>query len=315
MQEMFIGDAIKKQRLALGLTQKQLCEGICEPITISRLENGKQTPSRNRLNALLKRLDMPADRFYALLNKHEMDIDALQRQIISYHIHFRKAVPAERPPIREQAWEALQKLESIVDDDDTLSKQFILRSRVLLGTETGAYCFEEETRMLSEAIRLTAPYFDLNNIGCGLYSIAEIKIINQLALAYARAGKHLDAINIFTQLYQYIQKHFQNSLFNRTRLSMVTYNFAKELCAVGKYQKAIELAKEGQKACLDYGHYHSLPGLLAIQADCYHLLNDDAKSREYYRQAYYLMKIIGDESNLQILKRKAEKEINLSLED
>ena len=54
MQEMFIGEVIKQRRKELGLTQEQLCEGICEPITISRMENGKQTPSRNRVIALLQ---------------------------------------------------------------------------------------------------------------------------------------------------------------------------------------------------------------------------------------------------------------------
>lgn len=315
MQEMFIGEAIRKRRLELGLTQEQLCEGICEPITVSRLENGKQTPSRNRINAMLERLDMPADRFYALLNKNEMDIDTLHRQITSYNIRFRKASPSERTQIREQAFKAHHELETIIDDDDTLSKQLILRSRVLLGTDAGAYSFDEKKRMLSEAIRLTAPYFDLDNIGHGLYTIAEIKIINQLALAYAHAGEHLDAINIFTQLYKYIQKHFQNSPHNRAQLSMIEYNFAKELRVVGQYRKAIEIAEEGQQACLDYGHYHSLPGLLAIQADCYHLLNDDAKSRDFYYQAYYLMKITGDEANLQILKRNAAKELKIEFEN
>ena len=47
---------MKQRRLELGLTQEELCEGICEPITISRMENGRQTPSRNRINALLQRL-------------------------------------------------------------------------------------------------------------------------------------------------------------------------------------------------------------------------------------------------------------------
>ena len=59
MQEMFLGDVIKRRRLELNLTQEQLCQGICEPITISRLENGKHAPSHQRINALLERLDLP----------------------------------------------------------------------------------------------------------------------------------------------------------------------------------------------------------------------------------------------------------------
>ena len=314
MQEMFLGEAIKKRRLELGLTQEQLCEGICEPITVSRLENGKQTPSRNRINALLERLDMPADRFYALLSKHELDIDALQRQITAYNVRFQKATAEEKPKIREQALKAHQELEAMIDADDNLSRQLILRSRVILGTENGAYSLEDKKRMLSEAIRLTAPYFDVDDIGRGLYTTDEIKIINQLALAYSNAGEHLDAINIFTQLYRYIQKHFQNIPLTRAHLNMVAYNYARELSTVGQFRKAIEIAEAGQKVCLDYGHYHALPGLLGIQASCYHKLEEDEKSKDFYLQAYYLMKVIGDDSNLQILQRKAKKEIDLEFD-
>ena len=53
MQEIFIGEAIRQRRLALGLTQEELCEGLCEPATLSRIENGRQAPSRSRANALL----------------------------------------------------------------------------------------------------------------------------------------------------------------------------------------------------------------------------------------------------------------------
>ena len=72
MKNVFLGEYIKQRRLDLGLTQEQLCDGICEPMTLSRLENGKQTPSRNRINALLQRLGLPDDRYFALkyVRKH-----------------------------------------------------------------------------------------------------------------------------------------------------------------------------------------------------------------------------------------------------
>ena len=48
---MFLGEVIKQRRAELQLTQEELCEGICDPITVSRMENGKQMPSYNRLPA------------------------------------------------------------------------------------------------------------------------------------------------------------------------------------------------------------------------------------------------------------------------
>ena len=311
MQEMFLGEAIKKRRLELGLTQEQLCEGICEPITISRLENGKQTPSRNRINAILERLDMPADRYYALLSKHELDVDALQKEITSYNVRFDQASADEKAQMRKLVLKAHEELEAIIDDDDTLSRQLILRSRVIIGTENGAYGFEEKVSILIDAIRMTVPRFDLDEIGRGLYTTDEIKIINQIALAYSKAKKHLEAIGIFVQLRKYIHKHFHNIPLTRAHLNMVLYNYARELNAVGQFQNAIEIAEEGMQICLDYGHYLSLPGLLALQAECHHFLGDDEKSRDLYYQSYYLMKVVGDSENAQILKRKALKDVNL----
>ena len=54
MQNYKLGEYIRQRRLDLGLTQEQVCAGICESVTLSRVENGKQTPSRNRINAILQ---------------------------------------------------------------------------------------------------------------------------------------------------------------------------------------------------------------------------------------------------------------------
>ena len=315
MQQMFLGEAIKKRRLELGLTQEQLCEGICEPITVSRLENGKQTPSRNRINALLERLDMPADRYYALLSKHELDVDALQKEIVSYNVRFQKATADEKPQIRKLALNAYKELEDIIDNDDTMSRQLILRSRVAIGTENGEYSFEEKISMLTEAMRMTVPRFDLDDIGRGLYTTDEIKIINHIAQTYGMAGEHVEALSIWNQLYKYIKKHFKNIPLTRAHLNMVAFNYAKELALVKQYQEAIAIAEEGQKVCLDYGHYLSLPGLLTIQAECHYFMGNTQKSKDIYRQAYYLMKVIGHQANLQVLRKNAKRDLNLEFPD
>ena len=56
METFFIGEYIKNQREALHLTQEQVCDGICDPATLSRIENGHHTPSRTKVNALLQKL-------------------------------------------------------------------------------------------------------------------------------------------------------------------------------------------------------------------------------------------------------------------
>lgn len=296
MQELFLG------------------EGICEPITISRLENGKQTPSRSRINALLERLDMPADRYFALLSKKELDVESLQKQITALNVQFAQSRGAERNRIRRSALQAHRELEAMIDKDDLLSRQLILRSRAILGTGDGPYSPDEQRAILTEALRLTSPAFDPDNIGSGLYTTDEIKLINQLAVVHITAGEHQAAISILSQLYDYIRRHFHNIPPTKAHLNMVLYNYAAQLDAVGQYEKAIEIAEEGRRICLDYGHYLSLPGLLEVMAECRHFLGDDEKSRDLYRQAYYLCKAIGDENNLRVIRAEAREYLGLELE-
>ena len=112
MKNVFLGEYIKQRRLDLGLTQEQLCDGICEP-----------TPSRNRINALLQRLGLPGDRYFALLSKNELEMEALQKEIVACNANHRV----------EEGFETLKKFEQIADHDDQIAQQFILRSKVLLG--------------------------------------------------------------------------------------------------------------------------------------------------------------------------------------
>ncbi len=67
MEYIDIGNIIKQRRKELHITQEELCEGICEPVTISRIENGKQIPSTNTLKAILERLDLPDETLISLV--------------------------------------------------------------------------------------------------------------------------------------------------------------------------------------------------------------------------------------------------------
>ena len=83
MQNYRLGDYIRQRRQELNLTQEQVCAGICEPVTLSRFENGRQTPSRTRINAILQRLGLPDDRYYALVTPEELEIEALEKEIVA----------------------------------------------------------------------------------------------------------------------------------------------------------------------------------------------------------------------------------------
>lgn len=304
MQNFFLGEYIKQKRLDLGLTQEQLCDGICEPITLSRLENGKQTPSRNRINALLQRLGLPDDRYFALMSKTELEMEALQKEIVACHV-------AEKV---EEGFEKLARFEKLTDSDDQIAQQFALRSKVLLGGLDGRYTPQERIDLLIQAIRLTVPRFDLEEIEKFLYGQNEIKIINQIGIAHSDAGQNKKAAEIYYQLLRYIRKHFKETITSVGMLPLVLYNYARILNLCGRYEEGAALAKEGQEACIQYGHYRFLPGCLEIEAECRHLMGDDESSRELYYQAYYLCKVIKYKVGLEVVKKEAKEYLNIQFE-
>lgn len=314
MKEIFLGEVIRQRRLELGLTQEELCQGICEPMTISRFENGKQTPSRNRIKALLQRLGLPDDRFYGLLSDRETQLAVLEKDIVSCHVRFEKAFSEDRKAIRAEALEKHKQMEEIMEKDDTLSRQFLLRSKCLLGKEDGDYSFEERMSMLLDAMRLTCPQFDLNRIGEGLYTEVEIKIINGISNAYLRAERHYEAIDILKSLLRYLQTHQQKAPSSRMLIPLITFNYSRELGEVGRYDEAAEMAEYGKKVCIDYGHYQLLPDLISNLAICRYHQGRTEESAELFCQSNALYKALEDSCNRAIIQKTALKYLNLILD-
>lgn len=300
MEQLFIGELIRQRRLELGLKQCELCEGICEPVTMSRLESGKQTPGSNKLRMLMQRLGLPEERYYALVSKNELRISELQTEIVSSNVLHDSL----------RGLEKIEELEAIAEPNDNQVRQFILRSRAILGKlvdgKVEPYLPEEKLEMLSEAIRLTSPYFEIDHIGKGLYCVDEVKVINQIAGVYSEQENNEQALQIYVQLIDYIKQHFQNVKQSGGLLPLVSYNYARELDLDGQYEKAIEIAKLGWEACVQYGQYASLPCTLEIIAECYHFLGDDEKSKDYYRQAYYLYKAVGRNHGIELVRSETQ---------
>jgi len=306
MKELLIGEVIRQRRQALGVSQRDLCEGLCQQATLSRLENGLQTPSRALINALLERLGLPGDRFYALLPPQEEQLEALRQELIACNIRFKAALEKDRPPVYRKAMEVIAAMEGISDPEDTLIRQTILRSRAILGKADGTpYSFREKEEMLLAAIRLTVPRFTLEKQPDFLYSMDDIRILNQIALNYSKNDRREEALSIYDQLLRYIQSHCSQMSQAAGPLSMVACNYAGVLRLCERFQEALEIGKLGRTACVQYGHYENLGALTHTMAECYHFLGNDKKSLSLFYQAYHLYKVVDNQKGVELLQADA----------
>ena len=304
MENIRIGSFIRERRKNLGLTQEQVCDGICDPVSLSRIENNKQTPGRAILDALMQRLGMPDSRYYILSSPEELAIDGLKRKIIACNVTRNAAL----------GFAKVAELQKLTSPGDHLTRQFILRAKAVLEDIDGSYSLEEQMALLEEAIRITCPRFDLDHLQKCLYTVDEIKIIAQIANLYSDSGEHEKATGIFSQLLEYIEKHLDEAVTSGGGLvPMIYFDYARALDLAGHYREGAHLALEGKQACTRWGSYDVLGGCLEIYAECCYFLGEEAESAEAYTQAYYISKAIGRQDDTEIIRREAEEYLGLSL--
>ncbi|MCI9056699.1 MAG: tetratricopeptide repeat protein [Oscillospiraceae bacterium] len=311
MYEILLGEYIKQERIKQGVTQEKLCEGICESITVSRMENGKQMPAYHRIRAFLQRLGLPDDRYFALLSKNELAIKTLEDEIRADIVRLQRAAPEDQPAIRAAGLKKLDKLEQLAEEGDKIIEQCILGERAALGRPDGPYSPEERLEMSKEALYKTAPQCDLEEINLGLYTYEETALLNQIAVAYEGMGQHKKAIDIYSQLLKYVKKHYSEMSRYAGKFSLISCNYALVLYRLGRYDEAIEVADMGRKTCVEYAHYQSLPGLLDIIGGCYFHKGDLERCKEYYRDAYALYRVTGNDRDRISLEKDAKEELGL----
>ena len=308
METVSIGEVIRRRRDEWGASQELVCEGLCTSMTLSRFENGQQTPSRDCVVTMLQRLGLPDDSCYAQLTKEELRKITLRKEILSCSSMYARTTGEERELFRADAQKKIKELECIAKKDDVVSRQFLAARNADWIEEDGGHSRNEIMDMRLSAIRMTVPKFDLDEINRCLYSEDEIGLIIDISVQYARGGQRRKAIDILSQLIKMLQKRYPNHM----RLSLAAYNYAIYLCLERRYEEALEIVELGRISSIKHKHYLSLPGFLHIEAECRYFMGEAEASEKLYRSAYHIYKAIDDLGNLKILVREAEERLNLT---
>lgn len=234
MKAYNIGLFIKKKREEQHIRQEDLCRGICDKSTLSRIERGKQEPSSGILGVLLQRLGINEDQLAVLLGPKILRFPTCKRRLLP-------SIPKENT----KSGRKIRRLEQLVEPTDKITQQFILRCKAL------AYFPEDypaSRDLLLQALSLTLPDFDFDHISNYLLGIEEVKILNQLANSYSEAGDRRFAIHIYRQLFEDSRKQLLNSEAKVSLVIMISYNYSRLLGLERRYEEEIEIATIGQKA-------------------------------------------------------------------
>ena len=308
MYNYHIGEYIKRKREEQKIKQDELCYGICDRSTLSRIERGKQEPSYYILKALLQRLGISEDRCQILMGAQEFEIAELQREIVADNV--RKDFSSALKKIRR-----LEELSQSAENP--LLQQFILRVRAAAGYEENGerldYDNPTQRKMLIQALELTCPGITMENVGSFLLSEDEAKIINQIAITYSEEGNRRQAIEIYRQLIRYVQSHFAGCEVGQVMLPLTAYNYSRLLGQERRYEEAIEIAELGRQCCVKYNKCRFLGGLLFNIAYCLHDLGKDVESMELMIQSYYVNKAMDRTRSCEVVRKYAKETLKLEI--
>lgn len=229
------GNLIRARRKVLGLSQEELSEGICDPVSISRIECCKVAPKREIYRKLLERVGMTGSRFENVVQMEQPELMELAVRISILLSHTKG----------EEAEPLIAELEQKMKHAGKFAKQYLMHVKAIALFDQEKITAEEHTAMQEEALYMTLPRAGFDRLAEWSFSRQEVDIINTLSYSCEAIGKVEEMI----ELLQIIRKQYEEKPFLLEHYvagyELTMRNLGNLLGNIGKYEEAIEVTNKG----------------------------------------------------------------------
>ncbi len=285
MEYIQAGQMIRELRKRKGMSQEELCEGLCEPPTMSKIEKGRQYPSKKLLDALLVRLQDHVE-LQVPLSAEDFNRARIEREIFS------------RLANRDyDVSELAEQYRSCSVSMNKHEQQFYLLTLAVLHGQTGTDR-KIALRELEDAIRLTIPKYKVGNvIDSAILTSVEFIILNNIAINLWFLQEKDEAIGIMEQLYNILNCYDMDREEYARRLPPVAYNLSMWLGLKESYAQSLYIAEKGIQCCIQYGKYSTLADLLYNKGFTLFCLGKNDEGRAVARKAFMLMYASGNKKS------------------
>lgn len=285
------GELLKRYRESLCMTQEQLSEGICSVQTLSRFENGRQTPGRQVYQQLMERLGKNTERTYAAVCGKNVKISDLiaEYQAFRYRLEYEKADAI------------IKKLETLVDDS-TASRQYVLAQRAALDMHLSRISPQEARKQLQEALKLTISEPERQNFTRYPLLANELSILYHIANTYVAEGQFESGIKLLETVLEGIKSGYRGTEVYHYKEIMIVERLAYMYGRLGDYHKSLALARRALALCRQQKcSVCLLPLLQTMEWSMEQLLQQGEGTLDFSREdckkilqrAYYLASALG----------------------
>lgn len=233
-----IGEVLKIRRTMFGMTQEQLCDGICSVKSLRRAEQGKTDIQREVREKLLKRLGLSGQLQWTRLITSDREVVGLAERLAKYqngqnYVETRKL---------------LERLKAKVTMEIPQNKQFIIETETLLDYYEKKISMRKFVDCETEILRQTLKENDFRKIGKIYLTEMEITCICNRWRGLKNEEKKKD-IQFLLNIYE--EYSSKNVIANAISMyEFVTEGAVSELGNMGEHELAILIDKKSIKESL-----------------------------------------------------------------
>lgn len=244
-EEVFVlSETIRNRRICFGMTQEELAEGICDPVTMSRIENGVSACKKGRVGALMDKLHLPGGAAVFSVQTGRVDTYELVEEIkrLARFGRHEECVPL----FDELKKKTLQ---------DRCVEQFMLHKEATIKKNTKQIDEAEHWKNQKEALHKTVPLCEPGKLKNWVFTRTEAMIVNALSYGCKKTGNVLKTIDWLKILKEYYEQRpfgvhhyirgYELTLCNLANILDQTQEYE---AAIGCEDIAIRLALEADKA-------------------------------------------------------------------
>lgn len=302
MSELYLcQDIVKGRREGLGWTQSELAEGICAPVTVSRIESGASFPKRGTLGKLLQKVKWSGENCTLTAQSGKAENHRITSQI-SNLTYLEKHKDAEI---------LLQQLDEENQAKNVFVEQYFLTNLATVQFALGKRDGQEFYALLEEALHLTVPVLDRKKLEKWHFTRAEVMTVNVMSYSCESVEKVEDVIDLLKAVKKFYERQHFDLRHYRAGYELTLRNLGNLLGNLGEYQKAVQLADMCIKLSLQSQKMGNTATALYDKGwGMEHLLGEgkfgNKESLSYIKASYYIDLFLGKNKQCEFTKTHIE---------
>lgn len=276
---------LRYKRKSMGMGQKEVSAGVCEPETYSRIETGKRAPSRRNLEQLTDKLGIT----WCLLRSEIVSYEPK-----AFQLKFQQRIAAIEGR-RQESLELLWELETHLDMNIVENYQYIKSTEYMMEYKQGMADKEETYKKLESLLYVTQEKNnDMQEVV--YYTQTELEIVGYMLRILNQLKKYQESLQLVLPILKQMQYSKLDLEYQWGGFCFVLRGLSSPYLGLKDYDKALEIARYIKKVEIKLRMADSLPVVLDDIADI--LEHKGARYSDEYKKLYRQTFYVADMYNL-----------------